>query len=67
MDEILKLAKYLTLHIAAMDAKFGFHFTNITVHGITASRDVYKLLDIAKLLDEEIRIYLEGGNNVSKS
>lgn len=67
MDEVLKLAKYLTLHIAAMDAKYSFIFTNTSVHGFAASQDSHKLMDIAKLLEKEIESYMKGDANVPKS
>lgn len=67
MDEILALARALTLHIAAMDAKFGIIYTNTCLHGITATRDAEKLMAIWDRLDAELTNYLEGKGDVSKS
>lgn len=65
MDEILALASALTLHIAAMDAKFGIIYTNTCLHGITGKRDAETLMAISHRLDAELRNYLGVKDDVS--
>ncbi len=67
MDNVLILARYLTLHIAAMDAKYGIVYTNTMMFGINGTHDAKKLLEIAHQLDAELRNFLGGKGDVSKS
>lgn len=67
MNEVLRLARALTLHIAAMDAKFGIIYTNTFVHGINGTHDAKKLMEKANELDAELRNYLGVKGDVSKS
>ncbi len=67
MDEILVLAKYLTLQVGLLDSKYGISYTFVTTHGIEASRDTENLKKTAFLLEQEMANYIKGEKHVSKS
>ena len=67
MDEILKLAKYLTLHIAAVEAKWDVSDYFLGNLGLRAEADIQKMYKIAEALEQSIDDYIKGGTNVLKS
>jgi len=58
MDEILKLARYATLHYSIIDNKYDLSILVFNEFGIKAQQDMQKLMNICIALDKEINKYL---------
>lgn len=66
MNKVLKLAKYLTLHLGAMNGKYDLNKIFYCISELTGLFDSMKLLSIAEELDTAISEYTGVKNNVSK-